>query len=81
MYFRIHNVWKSRLNIFKGQNAVTEAAINAGYKQYDEYINMIYDFGKPLDYELPFTANYEYCSNANEYLEFDTETYFNLKSL
>lgn len=42
-----------KLIIFKGQNAVMEAAIAAGYKQTDEYVDMTYDFGKPLDYELP----------------------------
>ena len=42
-----------RLNIFKGQNAVTEAAINAGFKQSGEYVDMIYDLGKTLSYELP----------------------------
>lgn len=42
-----------RLNIFKGQNTITEAAIEAGYKQDGEYIDMIYDFNKPMAYELP----------------------------
>ncbi len=41
------------LTIFKGQNAVIEAATDTGFKQYSEYIDMIYDFDKPLDYELP----------------------------
>lgn len=42
-----------RLNIFKGQNAVTESARIAGFGQIDEYKDMIYDFSNPLDYKLP----------------------------
>lgn len=42
-----------KLNIFKGQDSVNEAAIEAGYKQDGEYVDMVYDFCKPMDYELP----------------------------
>lgn len=42
-----------KLNIFNGQIAVTEAAVKAGFKQDGKYVDMIYDYDKPLDYELP----------------------------
>ncbi|MDF2948993.1 MAG: N-acetyltransferase [Sedimentibacter sp.] len=44
---------KLKLVIFRGQDALAVAAMNAGYKKDSEYIDMIYDFSKPLDYELP----------------------------
>jgi GNAT superfamily N-acetyltransferase len=42
-----------KLNIFNGQSDVTEAAVKEGFKQDGEYVDMIYDYDKPLDYELP----------------------------
>ncbi|HCX63556.1 GNAT family N-acetyltransferase [Sedimentibacter sp.] len=42
-----------RLNIFKGQNAVTKAAADEGFKQDGEHVDMIFDFSKQLDYKLP----------------------------
>jgi len=42
-----------RLNIFKGQNAVIESARLVGFGQISEYVDLIYDFSKPLEYELP----------------------------
>ncbi|TWH80389.1 GNAT family N-acetyltransferase [Sedimentibacter saalensis] len=42
-----------KLIIFKGQDAVAEAAIDAGFEKTDEYVDMIFDFNKQLDYKLP----------------------------
>jgi GNAT superfamily N-acetyltransferase len=42
-----------KLVIFKGQNALTDAAEEAGFKQDGEYVDKIFDFGKVLDYKLP----------------------------
>lgn len=44
---------KQRLVIFKGQEAIKEAAIRTGYEQVSSFTDMIYDFNKELDYKLP----------------------------
>lgn len=44
---------KQRLVIFKGQEAIKEAAIRTGYKQVSSFTDMIYEFNKELDYKLP----------------------------
>lgn len=51
--FLADNDGNLRLNIFKGQNAVTDAAISAGFEKTSEHVDMIFDFGKQLDYKLP----------------------------
>lgn len=51
--------WMPHLNgafqlvLFQGQDALMEAAKKLGYVQVNEYLDRIYDFGKPLEYPLP----------------------------
>ncbi len=44
---------KQRLVLFGGQTALLSAAEKAGYTKAFEYMDCVYDFGKPLDYQLP----------------------------
>lgn len=44
---------KLRLVIFKGQDAIMEAAQKFGYTQVGGHEDMIYEFDKPLTYKLP----------------------------
>lgn len=39
--------------IFENQTALIQAAAKLGYKKTGEYVNMQYDFEKPLEYTLP----------------------------
>lgn len=55
-----HLEGKFRLVLFQGQDALMAAAQQLGYAQVDGFHDLIYDFGRPLDYPLPegfrFTA-------------------------
>lgn len=44
---------KRRLVIFKGQDAIMEAARKSGYVQVNSHVDMIFDFDQSLDYKLP----------------------------
>lgn len=44
---------KQQLVIFKGQDAIMDVAVRAGYKQVCNWTDMIYEFDKELQYDLP----------------------------
>lgn len=44
---------KQQFVIFKGQDAIMDAAVRAGYKQVCNWTDMIYEFDKELKYDLP----------------------------
>lgn len=44
---------KLRFVIFKGQEAIQEASKKLGYVQTGSHVDMIYEFERPLEYELP----------------------------
>lgn len=44
---------KQQFVIFKGQDAIMDAAIKYGYQQVHSHVDMIYDFDQVLHYELP----------------------------
>lgn len=44
---------KMEFTIFEGQGAVKKAAMKQGYEQTGNWNEMVYDFDKPLQYDLP----------------------------